>query len=86
MIGIEADLTLIFDLRGRDGLARTAARTGGEDRFEQKGAAFQEALRTRFHAIAAAEPERCHLIDAARTPEEISADVIAIVTSRLETR
>ncbi len=83
MIGIEADLTLIFDLDGADGLIRTGARKGGEDRFEKRGADFQDGLRTRFHQIAAVAPDRCVIIDAARPADDIAADVRSIVAARL---
>ena len=84
VIGLDPALTLIFDLEGGAGLARTGARTGGEDRYEQRGARFQRALRDRFLAIAAAEPARCVVIDADRPPEAIAADAWAAVSSRLE--
>ena len=89
MIGLDPDLTLIFDLDAEAGLARAtgpaADRTSGEDRFEQRGADFQRALRARFRTIAANEPDRCVLIDAQRPPDQIAADVLAAVTTRLET-
>ena len=86
MIGIEADLTLIFDIDAGAGLARTAVRTGSEDRFEQRGAVFQQALRQRFQALTREFPERCVLIDADREVAEIAADVRRVVQSRLDMR
>ena len=47
------------------------ARGGGEGRFEAKGIAFHERLRAEFHAIAAAEPERCVVIPANGSPAEV---------------
>ena len=76
------NLTLIFDLDPIIGLARAQAR-GGDDRFERKGIGFHEKLRAGFQAIAAAEPERCVLIDAGRAIEEIAATIRAIVEARL---
>jgi len=86
VIGLDPDLTLIFDLDARDGLARTGDRTDGEDRFEQRGEGFQRTLRDAFLAIAAEEPERCVVIDAAREPETIADEVVRIVADRLEAR
>lgn len=77
------DLTLVFDLPVEAGLARAASRGGGEARFEAKGTAFHERLRTAFLAIAAAEPARCVLIDAARSPDEVEAAVWSAVEERL---
>lgn len=77
------DLTLVFDLPVEIGLARAAARSGGEDRFERMGVDFHQRLRSGFLAIAAAEPERCAVIDAAADIDVVSADVLAAVRARL---
>ena len=82
-IGLDPDLTLIFDLDAAEGLSRTGGRDGGEDRFERRGVAFQAQLRTSFLAIAAAEPARCVVLDAARPGAEIAAEVADIVRRRL---
>ena len=77
------DLTLIFDLDPALGLARAAGRSGAETRFEAKGLAFHERLRAGFLAIAAAEPERCVIIDAAADMDDVEASVWRAVESRL---
>ena len=83
------DLTLILDLPPEIGLARAGARpqaTSGKDRFEGRALAYHEALRQGFHAIAAAEPARCVLIDASGSPDEVAARVWTIVEARLSRR
>lgn len=80
---MKPDLTLVFDLPAEVGLARAHARAGAEMRFESKGMAFHERLRDGFRAIAAAEPERCALIDAAASMDEVEAAVWAAVAGRL---
>jgi dTMP kinase len=84
-IGLDPDLTLVFDMDPAAALARTRDRVEGasEDRFEQKGLAFQQRLRTEFRAIAEAEPERCVLIDAAASPDQVARQVWAAVAPRL---
>ena len=77
------DLTLMFDLDPEAGLGRAHARAGGEARFESKGLAFHQRLREAFLAIAAAEPERCVLIDAAAGMDVVEAQVWTAVSSRL---
>jgi len=81
------DLTLIFDLPVAVGLARAEAHAAAaghaETRFESKGIAFHERLRAAFQAIAAAEPDRCVLIDAADSIEGVEAQVWASVADRL---
>ncbi|MDH3666262.1 MAG: dTMP kinase [Paracoccaceae bacterium] len=84
-IRLDPDLTLIFDLDAGAGLSRTDARANGaaENRFEQKGAAFQARLRQEFLAIAEAEPERCVVIDAAAAPDAVADKVWEAVAPRL---
>ena len=77
------DLTLIFDLPVDVGLERAHARAGSEMRFESKGLAFHERLRAGFLAIAKAEPDRCAVVDACGTLDEVEAAVWAAVENRL---
>ncbi|WP_293676551.1 dTMP kinase [uncultured Phenylobacterium sp.] len=77
------DLTLVFDLPVAMGLARAHARAGAEMRFESKGTAFHERLREGFRAIAAAEPQRCVVIDATGSMDAVEALVWATVAGRL---
>jgi len=55
-------------------LDRAGARQDREDRFEQRGLAFQQDLRARFHEIAAANPCRCRIIDAGQDSEAPNFD------------
>ena len=80
---VRPDLTLVFDLPPEMGLARAQARAGAEMRFESKGLAFHERLRAAFRAIAAAEPDRCVLIDAAAPMDEVEAACWRAVSDRL---
>ncbi len=72
-------LTIILDLAPDAGRRRIAHRDGGTpqsgDRFERRRDEFQARLREAFLEIAAAEPDRCHVIDAA-LPEDAVADAI----------
>ncbi|GJD32685.1 Thymidylate kinase [Methylobacterium adhaesivum] len=78
------DLTLILDLDPSLGLARAAGRgDAGPDRFEAEALAFHTRLRDAFRAIAAAEPERCALIDASAEPDAVEAAIRAAVAARL---
>lgn len=83
--GTRPDLTLILDLPAEAGLARAAARRAKAetaDRFEAEEAAFHDRLRQAFLAIAAAEPERCVVIDAAGTPDAVEERIWAVVEQR----
>ncbi|WP_233192794.1 dTMP kinase [Acidimangrovimonas sediminis] len=83
MIGIEPDLTLIVDLDPAEGLARALGRRGTEERFESFGEGLQARMRAGFHALAAEFPARCVLIDGARDPAAVAADIACTVRSRL---
>ena len=80
---IRPDLTLVFDLAADVGLARAHTRAGAEMRFESKGMAFHERLREGFRAIAAAEPHRCVVIDAAADMNSVEKAVWRAVAERL---
>ncbi len=79
VIGLEPDLTLIFEISARTGLARGLARNIAEERFEKLGLSFQEAVRREFRALAAAHPERCRLIDAEGDEDAVADRVAAAV-------
>lgn len=74
--GCRPDLTFVFDVPVEEAYRRRSGR-GAEDRLELKGGAFQEKVAAGFRAIAAEEPARVKLIDAARSVEEVFADVSA---------
>lgn len=77
------DLTVILDVDIETGLKRALARRGGETRFEQLDRSFHERLRDGFRAIATSEPDRCVLIDANRSIEQIQGDMRRALTERL---
>lgn len=82
------DLTLMLDLDPKAGLGRAAARRGDNvvDRFEGEGAAFHDALRRAFLDIAKAEPQRCAVIDAARSENDVAAAIWHEIEQRLDPR
>lgn len=73
-------LTLILDLPAEDGLRRAAAR-GETNRFEARGLEWHSRLRNGFLNIAAAEPARCRILDAAADPDAVAAAVWLEVAS-----
>lgn len=84
-IGLDPDLTLVLDLDPEAAAVRAHRRAAKahEDRFERKGLEFQVRLRDEFRAIAAAEPGRCTVIDAAAPEAEVAARVWAAAAPRL---
>ena len=81
VIGTEPDLTLILEISPDEGVARAHARmegdAGAESRFETFGGDFHARVRDGFHALAAAHPGRCRLIDASGAPEAVAARIRA---------
>lgn len=80
--GFRPDLTLLLDLPVEVGMARCAAR-GAMARFEAKGHAYHERVRAGFLALAAAEPDRFAVIDAAQPLAEVAASIWTAVSDRL---
>ena len=82
------DLTLVIDLDPEKGLARAAARRGDNsaDRFEGQNMAFHRALRAAFVKIAADEPQRCAVIDGARSQNDVAAEIWHEIENRLDPR
>lgn len=76
------DLTIVLDVPVEVGLAR-AARQRRPDRYEADERAFHERVRQGFLAIAAAEPERCAVVDATRPADEVRAAVLRLIAARL---
>jgi dTMP kinase len=80
--GERPDLTLVLDAPAALGLERATAR-GGAARFESKGLPFHERLRGGYQAIAAADAERCLIIDAVQSEAAVADAVWAAVVARL---
>jgi len=83
---IVPDLTIILDIDVQTGLARAAQRRSGEkiDRFENERVEFHQKLRDSYKEIAAANPERCALIDASGTPEAVAFSIWKVVAKKLD--
>jgi dTMP kinase len=87
--GMRPDLTFLLDCPVAQGLARTArrpVRTGQprEDRFEREEMEFHEKVRRGFIEMARQEPERFRVIDAARSEQEVTAEVRRIIDRELD--
>lgn len=76
------DLTLIFDLPVVTGLKRADARGGIERRFERQDLAFHQKLREAYLEIAQHEPERCKVINADGSPDQVEQLVRIAVATR----
>jgi dTMP kinase len=73
--GLTPDRTLLLRIDPSDGLGRIADRPA--DRLEQEDVAFFAAIAAAYDALAAAEPDRFAIIDAAQPPESVLAAALA---------
>ncbi|HUO01866.1 MAG TPA: dTMP kinase, partial [Rhizomicrobium sp.] len=76
------DFTLVLDIDVDTGLKRAGARGGKETRFENFDREFHERLRQGFIDIAKRHPDRCALIDAGGTPDEVASAIWVAVSRR----
>jgi dTMP kinase len=81
---LKPDLTVILDVPVEVGMQRAAARrgTGAADRFEAEDIKFHQELRDAYRRIAAAEPQRCVLIDATAEPSVVAAKIWSALRDR----
>jgi dTMP kinase len=78
------DLTLVLDLDATTGLQRATARGAAENRFEKFGPDFHEKLRQAFLDIARRHPERCRVIDAGGSEDQVAEAILAAVSRRFD--
>jgi dTMP kinase len=81
---LKPDLTFILDVPVEVGMQRASARrgAGAPDRFEAEDVEFHEGLRDGYRQIAAAEPQRCVLIDANADAGIVAARIWTVVRDR----
>jgi dTMP kinase len=74
--GLTPDRTLLLRIDPAVGLARVAGRAEDADRLEREAGAFFDRVAAAYDALAAAEPERVAVIDAAQAPRAVLADAV----------
>lgn len=80
--GLMPDLVFLLDLDPKQGLSRT----GAPDRIEQEDLSFHYQVRGAYRDLVARFPDRFVLIDAARSPDFIAAEIERRVNPFLERR
>ena len=79
---LRPDLTILLDVPVEVGLARAGGRSA-PDRFEREERAFHEAVHAAYRAIAAREPTRVRVIDAAQPLPRVQADLQRVIDAFL---
>lgn len=80
--GLRPDKTILLDLDVAIGLQRNKG-INKEDRIELEDITFHERVRNGYHALAAKEPERIHIIDASKSIEHIHGSIKNLVQDLL---
>ena len=79
---LRPDLTIILDLNPQLGLERAKSR-GKLDRFEKEKMEFFTKVRAAYLEVAAADPERCIVVDASSELAEVSAQLLTALDNKL---
>ncbi len=86
----QPDMTLIFDIDPEIGLARAKKVTadtdaqGGNDHFEAKALAFHKRVRQGFLEQSQRHPERCLVIDASGSLDDVSKSVLSTIVKKVQ--
>jgi len=82
--GLKPDLTLLLDVPVKAGLARKRDNDTEWNRLDAYEEAFHQRVRFGYFALAEAEPERWHIIDATKEKEEVQQSMRAVILTRLQ--
>ena len=82
LIGLAPDLTIVLDVSPALAARRLRGRGGAPDRYDRLGDAFHARVAEGFRRIAAAEPDRCVLIDASGTEAAVHGATMKLVERR----
>ena len=83
--GMLPDLTILFDIKPEEGLARIAANSQREvNRLDVEKLTFHNKVRDSFHELAKKFPERFVIVDASKTPDEVFEDAYKAIQDRLK--
>jgi dTMP kinase len=83
LIDFPPDLTFILDVPESVAKERLAGRGGAVDRYEMMGSDVMGRIAAGFRAIAAAEPERCVVVDASGDADGVAGAIMAVVRGRM---
>ena len=83
--GMLPDLTILYDIKPEEGLARIAANSQREvNRLDVEKLTFHNKVRDSFHELAKKFPERFVIVDASKTPDEVFEDAYKAIEDRLK--
>lgn len=80
--GLKPDLTILLDIDVLTGLKRKKIKAEW-NRIDAFELSFHERVREGYHILAAQEPDRWKIVDAAQNPEQVQKEIRAIVLDAL---
>jgi dTMP kinase len=83
LLGLIPDISLFLEVSENLAKERLAARGTKADRYDLMGADMRARIAHGFLSIAAAEPERCVIIDAAQDADAVTQNILAVLRARL---
>jgi dTMP kinase len=83
LLAMDPDLTIVLDVPAADAAERMRRRGDLADRYERLDQAFHARVREGFRIIAASDPRRCLLLDAAGEIEAVHSAIMTAVAARL---
>lgn len=82
LVNLTPDITFILEVPASVSKTRLSARGSASDRYEQMGADIMARITVGFRDIAAAEPNRCVLVDATQPAEAVAGNMRRIIRER----
>lgn len=82
LVNLTPDITFILEVPASVSKTRLSARGSASDRYEQMGADIMARITAGFRDIAAAEPNRCVLVDATQPAEAVAGNMRRIIRER----
>jgi dTMP kinase len=83
LIALVPDVTFMLEVSEVIAKQRLAGRGAAADRYELMGSETMARIAHGFRAIAAAEPERCVVVDASGDADGVAGTIMSIVRSRM---
>ena len=82
--GLLPDRTLLLEIPIDEGHSRSFVRDeGGLDRFGRKAGAYHDGVAAAFRSLAGEDPGRYRIVDAAGTPDQVTARLLAALEDLL---
>lgn len=77
---LRPDITFVLTLEEQEARARANQRDSGQsDRIGSKDAAYHQRINTRFIEAAKRDPQRCHIVDAQGSPDDVHMQLRSLI-------